>query len=109
LFGPEPERRAASSRPNYSERARRRLACGLHPLMGTPVLADSWASCGKCSHLYTGGGHARGYLKCDQLSTGSEATDVRRWWPGCQLWEASGSIGDMAAGGHQPPAAGRTP
>lgn len=98
LFGPEPEAGPARLGPNYTQQARTRLAHGLHPLMAAPVLGNSGARCGNCTHL-TVSVHARGYLKCDRFSTRSEATDIRRWWPGCQLWKAA------AAGGNTAPAA----
>jgi hypothetical protein len=46
--------------------------------------------CGNCTHRQPVGGHAKDYPKCVITvngrmvrNTGSEATDIRAWWPAC--------------------------
>ena len=45
--------------------------------------------CGSCRFREVLGGHARGYVKCTVGGrlAGSEASDIRSWWPGCEAWE----------------------
>jgi hypothetical protein len=77
------------------------LGIGVHPITLQPLHPDATAArtkderdapglrCDTCRFLRTSGG---GYLKChadqDRYDTRTPATDVRRWWPACALYQA---------------------
>ena len=47
--------------------------------------------CGSCVFSETYGHRSRAYPKCvneARPASHGAATDVRAWWPGCDLWEA---------------------
>lgn len=76
---PLPEGRTA----RLTERNRRKIARGMHPL-GAP-LANHDGTCGNCAfaqRTWTG----NRYLKCSQFRTNSAETDVRAKWPACVAW-----------------------
>jgi hypothetical protein len=77
------------------------LGLGVHPITLQPLHPDATAArskdetdasglrCGDCHFLRSRGA---GYLKCvtDQgrYDTRTPATDIRRWWPACALYQA---------------------
>jgi hypothetical protein len=110
LFGmdpaaPEPERESADRRRTKRQLAI--LAAGRHPLSllpwtqpvrlhpDAPPAGDRKAPgprCGTCRFIEPWGAH--GFLKCLRgqnapYATHGAATDLRRWWPACEHWEAS--------------------
>jgi len=84
-------------RAKRSERDRQRtqaqhalLAQGIHPATRRP-LADNDETCGSCTFFQT---YRKGgtYFKCSNEHgpgvTFGPATDIRKTWPACELWEA---------------------
>lgn len=68
---------------------RARAVLGLHPL-GQP-LAGNGHTCGECAHLRIKP-LGKDYFKCFiQRPEGCAATDVRRKWPACVLWQERAS------------------
>lgn len=59
-----------------------RLDRDVHPLMGTRVVYDG-SKCGNCGHVFKKGK----FWKCALKLTNGPATDVRKKWPGCSLWQ----------------------
>ncbi|WP_370325272.1 hypothetical protein [Euzebya sp.] len=83
----------------YGARARNRIRRGEHPLTGgllhpdaiaDPAVREGGPRCGTCIHITTPVGHrGKTWRKCDLIGGGSEATDLRRWWPGCSDWKGT--------------------
>lgn len=80
---------SATRRRTFRQRVQ--LSRGIHPATGQPVLhADPPVSCGDCAHCrQITGLSGRRYWKCDRHRLGtsaSEASDIRKSWPACQLY-----------------------
>lgn len=84
-------------RPRLTVRQQLWLDAGTHPITHVPLHADAapagdrkapGARCGACAHLVY---NQFDYLKCNSrgghLMTRGSATDVRRWYPACRLFE----------------------
>jgi hypothetical protein len=58
---------------------------GVHPLMGGKARPEL-GTCGSCANRVK---NHRGFPKCEVgPRTFSASTDVRAWWPACDLYEA---------------------
>lgn len=57
---------------------------GAHPL-GAPLKLGK--TCGDCRHCVSRQHHIKRYVKCDLVETRGAATDIRRKWPACTLFE----------------------
>jgi hypothetical protein len=63
-----------------------------HPLLPAAPPATNRSApgprCGSCAHLYS---NSFRFPKCDALGRGSttrgQATDIRKWWPACILYQ----------------------
>lgn len=68
---------------------------GFHPLTGRPLLARDFSgevppTCGDCRKRFVIRHHNRSYGKCEERGdTSCAASDCRKWWPACDLFEAS--------------------
>ena len=86
LFGPDP----TPPPPPLSADQRRTqkryadIANGRHPLTRLPLLGTGDQVCGTCQRFLVTG---NGYFKCDTYVTNGPATDIRKSWPACTLWE----------------------
>ncbi|GAA0374818.1 hypothetical protein GCM10009530_26680 [Microbispora corallina] len=95
---------AESEGVKRSRRQAAMLAAGLHPLsavLSSPLRLHAEAGpaddrtadgrrCGNCQFRKLLGHHNRRYPKCiygDGRISHGEATDVRKWWPGCMNHE----------------------
>lgn len=72
-------------RPNYTERARLRLAAGIHPVAEVG-LHPNGETCGSCFHAIVFE-RANRHWTCELFDTRSEASDIRKKWPACIYWE----------------------
>lgn len=62
---------------------------GIHPLTHGKARPDL-GRCGTCAHRVMRGHGGQAFPKCDLgPATRSASTDVRRWWPACDRYEAS--------------------
>jgi hypothetical protein len=76
-----------------TERQRRDVEAGRHPLMGSPTRPEL-GTCGDCVHRVLVGYHSRTYPKCDAAawpSSHSPTSDCRAWWPACDKFEPRAS------------------
>ena len=78
----KPEKLSAGRR--HTIRAQEAIAGGIHPMTRKPLLTTG-EMCGDCSHL----DNSTRYFKCDRMKrTHGRATDIRKSWPACELFEA---------------------
>ncbi len=74
----------ASPQRRRTLKQRRALELGIHPATGAKLL-EGESTCGDCVHCTKPGG----FWKCDLIEiTSGPATDIRRRWPACRLFEA---------------------
>jgi hypothetical protein len=65
------------------------FAVGVHPATRRPLILVG-ATCETCVHSSREHGGARSYWKCAKHRLGmsrSSASDIRKSWPACALWE----------------------
>ena len=68
-----------------SSRVNKNVLTGRHP-MGMGIIIDG-ETCGTCKFIVSIGRN-KTYLKCAKSrQTKGPATDIRRKWPACVLWE----------------------
>lgn len=69
-------------------RQRQQIERGIHPLAGHRTRPDLGTCVHRIHRIHRGGGN-RSWPKCDlgPITSGA-ATDVRRWWPACDRYEA---------------------
>jgi hypothetical protein len=61
-----------------------RLAEGIHPVSGRPLLDAEWGfHCKTCAHLFLHEPGNTRFWKCGLNVTGGPGTDVRVGWPAC--------------------------
>lgn len=84
----EPTPKPRKKRSNYRERQAERIAQGVHPLQGDPLLPEPGHTCGDCAHRFKADWMAGSASKCDRLPTHSATSDVKVRWPACIHWEA---------------------
>lgn len=74
-------------RNTYREKQQGSFARGIHPMTGQPLRTDG-TTCGTCTFLLERDGNTKTYFKCERSKpTGGPATDVRKKWPACALYD----------------------
>ena len=81
--------RQGRRRPDYRTRALASFERGRHWITGEALRPE--VTCGSCGRLVQVQGGRRRYWKCALRRTASARTDVRRYWPGCILWQPKGA------------------
>ena len=84
---PEPEEEMSRGRRRTRD-AKLAIAAGRHPF--GRALADNGLTCGDCWFAIETENGRKTYWKCEKNRlTRSDATDLRLWWPACELFSAS--------------------
>lgn len=81
-----------SDTQRLTRRNNEKLANGVHPATHRSLLRPWGTTCGDCVFAHNYRHHNRSYWKCEKHRLGeshSSASDIRKSWPACVLFEAA--------------------
>ena len=70
-------------------RARQSIEAGIHPATKLALTGIPGETCGNCSNLWSKSSKGWSGWKCSEAARPPlDGPDMRKWWPGCLMWEA---------------------